>query len=296
MTSSIKLKDGFRNQIQYVIPQSVLARAKNHPLLYPLMITDIGWYPQARYHYRQRDEGATEHLLILGQSGSGWCEIGEQHYEVKKNQALLIPKGCPHRYGADEESPWTIHWVHFTGNIGDYLARQLPEETYILPVEEKAAIHAGGLFEECYQVLEDGFSTDTLVYCTQVLHHLLGILFFHNRHFFARLSRPRSNDTTLQFLQQNINRPLTLADMAQNAELSVAHFSALFKQQMGYSPVDYFIHTKIQRACFLLDTTSLSVREIGLQVGYQDSYYFSRIFRKVMGVSPRAYRHSRRTA
>ena len=60
--------------------------------------------------------------------------------------------------------------------------------------------------------------------------------------------------------------------------------------------MDYFIHIKIQRACFLLDTTTLSVREIGSQVGYEDPYYFSRIFRKVMGVPPRAYRQSRRTA
>jgi len=84
--------------------------------------------------------------------------------------------------------------------------------------------------------------------------------------------------------------------MARHAGLSVAHFSQLFKRQTGYSPVDYFIHAKIQHACFLLDTTPLSVSDIGLRLGYKDPYYFSRIFRKVMGVSPRAYRISERTA
>lgn len=298
MISAIKLRDGFKNQIQYVIPQTVLARVNNHPLLQSLLITDIGWYPQARYHYRERNEGALEHILILCESGKGWCKIDGQYHQLEENQALLIPKGYPHSYGAREDVPWTIHWVHFRGSMGDYLAHQLPPETWIMPVDTIAAANAVDLFRHCYETFEDGFSEQRLIYCAQVLHHLLGAVFFLNQHFSTGLSmtRPRSIEATLQYLQKNINQSLTLADMADNVGLSVAHFSALFKQQMGYSPVDYFIHIKIQRACFLLDTTSLSVSQVGLQVGYKDPYYFSRIFRKVMGIPPRVYRDSHRTA
>ncbi|MCB0172970.1 MAG: AraC family transcriptional regulator [Anaerolineae bacterium] len=295
---AIRLKEGFKNQIQYVIPQAVLGRVKNHPLLQSLMVTDIGWYPQARYHYRERDEGAAEHILIMCEAGSGWCNIDGQYHRVEASQALLIPKGHAHSYGAQEKTPWTIHWVHFTGSTGDYLIHLLPSTTQILPVDPAAADGAAHLFQACYHTLEDGFSEQRLLYCAQVLHHLLGVVFFHNQYFSTGppVTRPPSIETALQYLQENISRSLTLADIAHTAGLSVAHFSTLFKQQMSYSPLDYFIHIKIQRACFLLDTTTLSVREIGSQVGYEDPYYFSRIFRKVMGVPPRAYRQSRRTA
>ena len=62
---SIRLREGFRDQILYVIPRPVLERNAGHPLLHSLMLTDIGWYPQARYHYCERAEGAPEHILIL---------------------------------------------------------------------------------------------------------------------------------------------------------------------------------------------------------------------------------------
>lgn len=262
------------------------------------MVTDIGWYPHARAHFRERTAGATEHILILCESGRGWCTIGSQSYQVESNQALLIPKDSPHSYGALEDVPWTIYWVHFSGSIADYLAHQLPANTNIFTVDRESAESAFDLFDTCYRALEDGFSAPQLIYCAQVLHHLLGVIFFRNQHFLSgpHPTRPRRIEETLQYLKVSIGKALTLADMAQHAGLSVPHFSALFKQQMGYSPMDYFIHTKIQRACSLLDTTSLNVRAVGALVGYEDPYYFSRIFRKVMGVSPRAYRYSHRTA
>lgn len=54
--------------------------------------------------------------------------------------------------------------------------------------------------------------------------------------------------------------------------------------------MEYFIHLKIQRACRYLTLTRFSIKQISLTLGYSDQYYFSRIFHKVMGVSPLAYR------
>ena len=54
--------------------------------------------------------------------------------------------------------------------------------------------------------------------------------------------------------------------------------------------MEYFIHLKIQRACRHLTLTRSSIKEISLTLGYSDQYYFSRIFHKVMGLSPLAYR------
>jgi AraC-like DNA-binding protein len=72
------------------------------------------------------------------------------------------------------------------------------------------------------------------------------------------------------------------------------HFASLFRHQTGMAPIEYFIHLRIRGACRLLDTTTLTVREIGYRVGYEDPYYFSRMFRKLMGLSPRQYRELRK--
>jgi len=201
MNSPIKLKDGFKNQIQYVIPQSILNGVKGHPLLAPLMITDIGWYPQAQYHFRERDEGAAEYVLILCEDGVGWCRIGQQYRWIEKNAILLIPKQCAHSYGASEEIPWTIHWVHFVGISGEYFAHQLQKDTYTLPVDTQTGLQVIRLFEDSYQALAEGFSERRLIYCAQVLHHILGSVFFGNQYFLPEMQARRfhSIETTQQF-------------------------------------------------------------------------------------------------
>jgi AraC-like DNA-binding protein len=82
----------------------------------------------------------------------------------------------------------------------------------------------------------------------------------------------------------------SLQAFADEASISVSHYSALFRQKTHNSPINYFIFLKIQNACQLLENTKLSVKQIGNELGYSDPFHFSRTFTKVVGVSPRAYR------
>jgi AraC-like DNA-binding protein len=93
-------------------------------------------------------------------------------------------------------------------------------------------------------------------------------------------------------MKEHIETTLTIDELARQAGLSATHFSRLFSQQTGSPPMEYFIHLKIQRACRYLTFTRSSIKEISLTLGYSDQYYFSRIFHKVVGVSPLAYRQT----
>lgn len=292
MSGSIRIREGFRDQILYVVPRPILERLRQHPLLYQLVPTDIGFFPQARYHYCARPEGAPEHILIVCVDGAGWCQIGESRHVLTANRAVLIPKHTPHVYGADENAPWTIHWVHLVGVVADYYVSLLPEDVYTMSVDPHATQMVVSLFRECYESFLGSFVLQRMIYISQTLHHLLGTLFFNNRAFSPtlRTSRFHNLEETRNFLRQNLHSRLTLDEMAAHARLSKSHFVRLFKEQTGYSPVDYFIHLKMQHACMLLSVTRKTVREIAWEIGYDDPYYFSRIFKKVIGMSPRRYR------
>ena len=81
-----------------------------------------------------------------------------------------------------------------------------------------------------------------------------------------------------------------MAELAAQVGLSVSHFSSVFKAHLGESPIDYFINLKMQYACHLLTTTKMSIKQVAFCLAYDAPYYFSRLFHKVIGVSPLDYR------
>jgi AraC-like DNA-binding protein len=100
-------------------------------------------------------------------------------------------------------------------------------------------------------------------------------------------------DNAIDFLSSNISEMLALEKMAAAVNLSISHFSFLFKKKTGFSPIEYFNHLKVQKACQYLLFTDLRVREISLELGIEDPYYFTRMFTRVMGLSPNNYRKKR---
>jgi AraC-like DNA-binding protein len=95
-------------------------------------------------------------------------------------------------------------------------------------------------------------------------------------------------------MKENLEKRLTLNEIAQSVGYSASYFSSIFKKETGYAPLNYFNLLKIQQACFLIDTTEMTFRQICYKIGIEDVYYFSRLFRKIMGVSPRIYKKEQR--
>ena len=290
----IRLKDGFQGEIMYVVPRPILQKARSHPLVSPLTPTDIGWFPSARYHYRERPSGAPEHILIVCAEGSGWLQADGVRHHVGTNEAVIIPARQAHIYSAANDDPWSIHWVHFVGTVGDFYVSQLKKGAFTLSVDAGMRQSLEALFGACRDAFVANFLLQRMIYASQALHHLLGHLFFNNRAFspLLRSSHFRSIDHTLSYLHDSVSEKLCLDDMVRHSGLSKSHFMRVFKEQTGFSPMDYFIQLKMQHACMLLAFRQDSVSQIGTELGYEDQYYFSRAFRKTIGMSPKQYRQS----
>jgi AraC-like DNA-binding protein len=93
-----------------------------------------------------------------------------------------------------------------------------------------------------------------------------------------------------QFLHANIHRPLVLADLARAAKLHPTYFSDRSQQLVGIRPLEYLTQRSLERAQYLLVTSAASVKEIAAQVGFPDAAYFTRLFTRMCGRSPSAYR------
>jgi AraC-like DNA-binding protein len=292
MDKIIKRGVGFRGEIVHVIPRPTLQRFVQFYLARQLYVTDVGWFPRVRGHYCRRDNGAEQHILIVCVSGEGFCETEERTETFRAGEALLIPGGQPHIYGAASKDPWSIHWVGFLGDDAKFYLQMLPHNSWKVPISRTALKPMRSDFRSMYQCVRMGYAGHNIYYLTHAVRHILGLLFYGNRAYAPEM-REQSRydlDAWIEFMADRIGRDLPLPEMAEQAGLSVQHFSSIFRRRTGASPVEFFIHLKIQRACQLLDTTSKSIFEVASAVGYDDPYYFSRIFRKVMAVSPSQYR------
>jgi transcriptional regulator GlxA family with amidase domain len=97
-------------------------------------------------------------------------------------------------------------------------------------------------------------------------------------------------DNAVDYMQKHINSNISLDDLCKHCNYSTSRFSSLFKQKTGYAPIDYFIQMKMQKASQQLDFSNRSIKDIAFSMGFDDPYYFSKRFRKVIGVSPQKYR------
>lgn len=101
-------------------------------------------------------------------------------------------------------------------------------------------------------------------------------------------------EESVVYMLQHLNMPLQVATLAARVDLSKSHFTVLFKRYVGGTPIDYFIRLRLRQACRLLEDTRMSVKEIAYTLGYDDPFYFSRIFKSFNQIAPSKYRLRKR--
>ncbi len=291
----VKKKEGFEGQKMIVLPQSIIHSMEKDPITSPVHVTDIGYYPKAKYHFRERKQGCKQYILIFCTRGKGWFKLKDREYNVSPDNFFILPPDTHHSYGADENNPWSIYWIHFKGKSAAHFAKKIDIINLIHPVKLGTADDRIQLFDEIYRTLDNGYSTDNLQYSSMCLWHFLSSFLFVN-HFKHFLYDKRHDviDNTIEFLKENLSRNLSLKEIAGEFGFSASHFSFIFKRRTGYAPLEYFSRLKIQRACQYLDMTDMRIKEVAVLVGFEDPYYFSRMFNKIMNLSPKYYRRKQK--
>ena len=290
-------REGFAGQHLVALPRDVVEAYARHPLLRGLRVTDAGLFPRARGHRVERPQGSVTALVILCTSGHGWSRLGSSpSHPVAPNDLLWLPARKPHSYGASPERPWTIVWAHIEGDEVDFWRHHLglPATGGVLSLAPEKSSHFARALEETYHSLGNGYAFPRQVEAAAWIRNAFVSA--------ARSHAPSSKGVpaaqrvaaTVDWMRDHLYCSARLPELAMRARMSIPHYSALFRQITGYAPVNYHLRLRILRACHFLDTTDLPISEIAREVGFEDPYYFSRIFRRIMGRAPRNYRHQQK--
>ena len=204
---------------------------------------------------------------------------------------MVLPPRVPHACGGSASAGWTIHLAEVVGAlVPDYLAALgASAENPVVWVGEDLQLVF--LFNELLQCLVRGFGFLQLLQASQALGHLLALMIRYRR------ERSRGSGEGLQkvarciiYMSEHVDQPLKVSALSALANLSPAHFTALFKQQTGSAPRDYLHLLRMHRTCQWLTSTDLSLKDIAARLGYQDQFHFSRKFKAFTGMSPSEYR------
>ena len=300
----VKIKDGFKGERSIVLPKAVVDVMASDPVLSQLYLTDIGFYPRADHHYRIRQNPINQYILIYCINGEGWIEIEGNHHIIGRDHFMIIPADTPHSYGSSEDNPWSIYWIHFTGKCASFYADTFKIPSPLYPAPDSDYVGMNSLFDRIFEILSKSISIECLRYAMGILHHYLSVLRYLALHpnndctskNVIHKTKTPYNDVDLEqsvinYLSLNIERTISLKEVAKYVGIAPSSLSARFKKFTGQSPIQYFNLLKVRRACELLDQTSLSISQISMKLGISDPYYFSRLFSKTMGMSPTVYRN-----
>lgn len=228
------------------------------------------------------------YLIHYIQSGCGVFRVGKETYSLSAGQGFLITPGIITLYQADLSDPWEYSWVGFQG---------MKAETYLeragLSTENPIFCYDNG--DLIRQYFGQMLSNKNITRSQE--NRLLGYLHL----LLAELVEaaqitvtPGNQDSYVQhaveWIAKNYANRLQVNQIANLMGLDRSYLYTLFKKQIGISPQMFLIKFRIEKACELMRNPQLSISNISRSVGYEDPLLFSKIFRRVKGISPREYR------
>ncbi len=236
------------------------------------------------YHLERKDYQS--YLVMYVESGEGFVEILDRRYAAGAGDVILIDCRSPHRYYTTKG--WEIYWAHFAGNVSARLYE-------MITFRQGCVLDARGLSDvrSCVidivdRVLQEGFPDELAL--SALIHTLLAKLLplQSEAKIDGHLSRAVGEGVLL--IQTRYGEPLRLEEIARSVGLSCYHFARLFKSETKFSPHDFLIVTRIDRAKILLKMTAKSIKEIAFECGFRSEVSFVTTFKRRTLLTPTEFR------
>ena len=259
----------------------------------PLIVTSCGtyhlytrpklptWRPRGRLDYQ---------LLYIAAGKAHFHFDGKEQIVTAGHMVLYRPKE-PQKYEYYGEDQTEVYWVHFTGgNVKNIL------RSYGLTDDKRVFYCGSGLdYQNLFRTMINELQMCKENY-EEVLETYLRLIFIMLKRYFANATKSDNArvveeiDKATMYFNEHYSEDISIDEYAQNNHVSVSWFIRNFKQCTGSTPMQYILSKRIYNAEILLHDSTYNVTEIAEIVGYDNPLYFSRIFKKVKGISPSEYR------
>lgn len=238
-----------------------------------------------------RPRGRLDYQIIYVASGKAHFYFnGVEHIISAGNMVIYRPKEEQryYYYAADHTQ---VYWVHFTGGNVKNILRKYGIADHMRVLYTGTSLEYKQLFEQMIHELtlcKDDYEELLVGY----LQHLLILIHrsINNKPREKTLLLVSSMDNAVRYFHENYNKQICIEEYAAKQHMSVSWFIRNFKEYTDVTPTQYLLSLRISNAQTLLETTNYNVTEISEIVGYNNPLYFSRLFKKQVGMSPSDFR------
>ena len=225
---------------------------------------------------------------IFETKSSGKRKIGE-------GTAFLLLPGIWHRYMPDKNTGWKEHWVSFNGSQPNSFMKTglLSPEKMIFDIglDEKII----DLYQQILEHMEGekiGFKQIIASLTYEIIARMLALE--KSRKFTGKEIEDKISKAKI-IMADRIDKQINIEELAVELGIGYSWFRKMFRHYTNLAPAQYFLQLKINKAKDLLLSTSLSIKEIAAITGFESQFYFSKFFKKQVGVAPRKLREFSRS-
>lgn len=237
-----------------------------------------------------------DYVIHIVLSGKGYFVVNHQHYELQKNDCFILKKDHHVYYEPDRDDPWTIGWIALGGkNIDHYLKDTIITHRDTFHFKEDSAVY--------YQIIELITFLETInPQMTSNKLKIIGLLYNLLAEINLELIAPSTSirftlpevpqlaQNIRHYLKTNYHLPITIEEVALHFSISRSYLFQICKKYFNLSPKQILLESRMAQAACLLRSSQLKISEISEQVGYRDTFQFSKMFKNYFGHSPSQYR------
>lgn len=234
-------------------------------------------------------ENLVEILLVY--EGAGIYIINQKHYTAKKGDLILYNSNVVH----DEFGGSGNNLCTYCLAVSNVKLLHLEKNT-IIDDKYSPVVSCKESFDDVlhlFQLIEangkDNYATEITVALTTALIAKIKMIIDTHAVLYQNTHSPLTQKV-IQYIDQHYKEPIRLHDIAAYADVNAYYLSHFFKNDVGFSPMQYVILRRIGEAQNLLINTDMSITRIAVSVGYNNSNYFQNVFRKTFGMTPGEYR------
>lgn len=251
----------------------------------------VGEHPEDYLFFTDKGRVLRETQILYIVRGGGWFVSTHQpRIQLRAGDVVVLYQGEWHNYAPDPQTGWSEAWIGFTGDFADQLINKF------LPDREHP-VHHVGLSETLFTAFEKACETaeDQLPAYQQQLagyiSFIISTVYAKSRQLPYKDNPDASNIIfAMKFMRQNIHQNMRMEDVAAKANIGYSKFRKQFKEHTGFSPAQYFLRLKMERAKDFLLSTMLPCKEIAFRLGFDSTSYFNKMFRQYQGQTPGEYR------